>query len=129
MNITTYICICTFIDIIHIIIIYVHKCVNFGHHFQKFLKLYIGQLSKFSWCLTKVQYYHTYIAVPMHFSWFYQVKFILKWVLQGNKFWMLFLYVCGIGYTAWCKNYLNGGNSASCHLHGWSTERGCITID
>jgi len=32
-----------------------------------------------------------YYSISMHFSWFYQVKSILRWVLEVHKFWMPFL--------------------------------------
>jgi len=37
------------------------------------------------------QSYSVIIAVPMHFSQFYQVKSILRWVLKVCKFWTLIL--------------------------------------
>jgi len=38
---------------------------------------------KYSNFLGSWQRYIVIIAVPMHFSWFYQVKFILRWVLEA----------------------------------------------
>jgi len=62
-----------------------HTCILNKKHMV--ITMYTNQ-TKYSNFIGVWQRYIVIIAVPMHFSQFYHVKSILRWVLETRKFWM-----------------------------------------